>query len=679
MQNHTEQIPGNILQMPVNMSGQDSSGNTGDEAVIKRNAMAQSASGAEFIKVIGPEQLRTFNQALSRYKSGKARLDRRVKDAERWWNLRNEFVEDVSHDGGDSDTGFRTKTAWLLNVVMSKHADYIEAFPTPNIIAHEEQDKAEARMLSSIVPVILKKNHFMTTYDQVGWSKLKFGTGVYKVIYDRTKMHGMGDISIVKRSILNVFWEPGITDIQQSKYFFDVEMVDRDTLLDDYPQLEKKNIGGSFQPERMPTDDKDPNENKVAVIECYYKRRGKLHYVKYVGDTVLYASEDDHEILRKDRSNLTGLLENVHSRATDGIYDHGLYPYVFDALFPVEESPAGRGYIDIGANAQERIDSLTEAGTLRTRLNAVPKALVRSDGQLNEEELMNTKKILVHYTGSLDETQFRQLQTSPLDGNDINFLNNTIQEMKETTGNVDAGNGVASNGVTAASALAALQQASGKLSRASTLSSYTAHEQMVYMVIELIRQFYDLPRQFRITGEMGNDVYVNFSNEGMQPQWQGVVGGVDMGYRVPEYDIDVVPERNSSYTKIAQNELAMELYGKGFFNPELTNQTLLCLDMMDFNGKEELMRKVSANGTMLQELRQWQQLALQLASRYAPEMVQGLAESVTGQPVMTAGTADGGAGIRNAMEAAGQRESTLVANARAKADAASQPGGAQAE
>ena len=678
MQNFTEQTPGNILQMPTPVNGQTDSRDTGDKAVIERNANAGRPSQAEFIKVIGPEQLQTFNEALRRYKSGKAKLDRRVKDAERWWNQRNEFIEDTVFDGGDSDTGFRTKTAWLLNVVMSKHADYIEAYPAPNINAHEEHDKAEARMLSSIIPVILKKNHFMTTYDQAGWSKLKFGTGVYKVIYDRTKMHGLGDISIVKRSILNVFWEPGITDIQQSKYFFDVEMADRDTLLDEYPQLEEKNIGGNFQPEKMPTDDKDPNENKVAVIEVYYKRRGKLHYVKYVGDTVIYASEDDHEIISKDRSNLTGLLENVHSRATDGIYAHGLYPYVFDALFPVEESPAGRGYIDIGANAQERIDTLTDSGTIRTKFNAAPKVLTRSDGQLNEEELMNLKKVLVHYTGSLDPNQFMQLQTSPLDGNDINFLNNTIQELKETTGNVDAGNGVASNGVTAASALAALQQASGKLSRASTLSTYTAFEQMIYMVIELIRQFYDLPRQFRITGEMGNDVYVNFSNEGMQPQWQGMVGDVDMGYRVPEYDIEVVPERESSYTKIAQNELAMELYGKGFFNPELTNQTLVALDMMDFNGKDELMRKISANGTMLQELRQWQKIALQLASRYAPELVQGLAQSVTGQPMNAAGNEEDGSGVRAAMEAAGQKENKLVEKARARADSAAQPGGAQA-
>lgn len=345
-------------------------------------------------------------------------------------------------------------------------------------------------------------------------------------------------------------------------------------------------------------------------------------------------------------------------------------------LFPVENSPAGRGYIDTYANAQIRIDDITEALTLNTLFNAIPRFFSKIDGQFNERELLNLKKMLVKYTGSLDETQLKQIVGNPAQASALTMLTNTVQELKETSGNTDAGNGVAGNGVTAASAFAALQQASGKLSRASTLTSYTAYEQVVYMVIELIRQFYDLPRQFRITGDMGADEYKSFSNIGMQPQWQGMIGGVDMGYRVPEYDIDVEPEKHTSYTKIAQNEMAMELYGKGFFLPENSTPSLMCLDMMDFDGKDEIMQKVAMNGTLLQELRQWQQLTLQLASRYEPGMVQGLSEAITGQAAPMINGAEDGSGIGNAKKAGeGGKEPTQVANARERAASASQPGG----
>lgn len=66
MQNFTEQTPGNILQTPAPVNGQTDSRDTGDKAVIERNANAGRPSRAEFIKVIGPEQLQTFNEALRR-------------------------------------------------------------------------------------------------------------------------------------------------------------------------------------------------------------------------------------------------------------------------------------------------------------------------------------------------------------------------------------------------------------------------------------------------------------------------------------------------------------------------------------------------------------------------------------------------------------------------------------
>ena len=71
--------------------------------------------------------------------------------------------------------------------------------------------------------------------------------------------------------------------------------------------------------------------------------------------------------------------------------------------------------------------------------------------------------------------------------------------------------------------------------------------------------------------------------------------------RIPEYDIEVVPEKANRYTKLAQNELAKELYSLGLFAPQNAEQALMCLEMMDFDGKDELMQKVSARGMLYQQ------------------------------------------------------------------------------
>lgn len=639
-----------------------------------RGDALQSVRDMQPVQPVDTEQVRKWNEALSRYKDGKHHLEKRVQDAERWWRLRNEFCEDPQTDYGDLKERFRSRSAWLFNVVTSKHADYHEAYPTLNFLARAEDDKAEAQMLSKIVPCVLKQNKFEATYDEVGWQKIKTGTGIYKVVWDADKLHGLGDISIVRRSILNVFWEPGIEDIQDSKYLFDVEMVDIDTLLDEYPELEREQLRGSIEPEKAPTEDYVSTEDKVPLIDVYYKRRGKLHYAKYCGETVLYATENDNEVTSEDRDPMTGLIRGVHTKAADGLYDHGMYPYVFDVLFPLEGSPAGFGYIDVAANAMTRIDLMNQAFLANVQASATPRYFNRVDGGINEEEFLDTTKAIVHVTGSLDDLNIRPLDVNPLTSYHISVQENTIAELRETTGNTEASNGIRQSGVTAASAYAALQEAAGKTSRDSTLTSYRATETVGYMVCELIRQFYDTPRQFRIMGDLGTEQYVAFDNSGMVPQWQGVIGGVDMGFRVPEYDIDCVPEKNNSYTKLQQNELALQLYGNGFFAPNNADQSLACLSIMDFDSKEDVERKVAQNGTLFTMLRQWQQLALELAARYEPAMVQGLSAAITGESATGQAPAPTSADMAD-LET-GKKENTIVAKARERAATASQPGGA---
>ena len=152
-----------------------------------------------------------------------------------------------------------------------------------------------------------------------------------------------------------------------------------------------------------------------------------------------------------------------------------------------------------------------------------------------------------------------------------------------------------------------MQEASGKLSRDMLKQSYTAYKELVFMVIELVRQFYDTPRCFRIIGENGAYSFESFSNKGIVPQMQGGNEfGVETGYRVPEFDIEVTAQKASPYSKMAQNELALQFYNLGFFLPQNADQSLACLEMMDFDRKEKIIQKVQQNGTLLQMVQSMQ-------------------------------------------------------------------------
>ena len=611
-------------------------------------------------QTIGTEQLKKFTQVLEKYRAGKVQTEQRVLASENWWKLRNTMEEKKQTNIG-ADDGFKSVSGWLHNVIVSKHADAMESYPEPNILPREEGDRAEAKILTAIIPCIMEQNKFEKTYSDAMWQKIKAGTGVYKIVWDASKLNGLGDISIEKVNLLNIYWEPGVTDIQKSRYFFHTELQDKDLLEENYPQLKGKLKGQTFMSAKFLYDDHVDTENKVAVIEVYYHRGGVLQYCKYVNDVVLYATENEPDM------------------AAQGLYNHGKYPYVFDALYPIEGSPCGYGYVDICRNPQTAIDLLNTSFVKNAMVGSTPRYFERVDGAVNEEEFMDLSKSIVHVSGNLGEDSLRQIEFKPLDGIYVNVLDRTIQELRETSGNTETSTGSASSGVTAASAIAALQEASGKGSRDSTQAAYRAYSEIVEICIELIRQFYDMPRQFRIVGSYGMEQFVSYNNAGIQPQHQGNDFGTDMGYRLPVFDIKVTAQKRNVYTKVSQNELALQFFQMGFFNPQMTDQALMCLDIMDFDGKDTILQKVAQNGTMYQKLIQYMQLALVLAQAAKPDMVQGLSQDIM-QTMGAGGSAVMGGVAPKMLETdniggMAKEEHPIVENARAKSLESSQPDG----
>ena len=604
------------------------------------------------------ERLREFTRVLQKYKAGKASIERRTIAAENWWKLRNQAEERKSIEGLQ---GFQAVSGWLHNIIVSKHADAMEAYPEPAILPREAGDRQEAGMLSRIIPVILEQNEFEKTYSDAMWQKLKTGTGVYKVWWDAEKLNGLGDIAIERVDLLNLFWEPGAADIQDSRYFFHTRLEDNEELEESYPQLKGRLKSSGFLANRFVYDDAVSTEGKSTVIDVYYKRRqdGRtvLHYCKYVGETVLYATENEAALARMEGRETEGR----------GLYDHGLYPFVFDSLFPIEGSPCGYGFIDLCQNGQTQIDMMQTAFLKNTMVGSVPRYFQRVDGAINEEEFLDLNNPIIHVNGNLGQDSLRTVDYRPLSGNYIDMRTSVINELRETSGNTETSVGLVSSGVTAASAIAALQEASGKGSRDATRSSYRVYSKIVGLCIELIRQFYQLPRQFRILGQMGTEQFVAYNNQGLQPQRQ-FFGEIELEMRLPVFDIKVVPQKSSSYTRLSQNELALQFYQLGFFSPGQADQALACMSIMEFEGRDELMQQISYNGTMQKKLSVFQQYALAMTQKYEPERAGELMSSITG---------DAGIALRSRTKTkkTSSGEDSRVTQARRQARSASQPGG----
>ena len=613
---------------------------------------------------VDARRLQEFTEILQKYRAGKQSIERRTIGAENWWKPRNHAEERKAVEGLQ---GFQAVSGWLHNVIVSKHADAMEAYPEPSILPREAGDRQEAGMLARIIPVILEQNDFEKTYSDVMWQKLKTGTGVYKVCWDADKLNGLGDISIERVDLLNLFWEPGVADIQESRYLFHSSLEDNERLEQRYPQLKGRLKNTGFRAARFVYDDAVSTEGKSTVVDVYYKEREQgrtvLHYCKYVGDQLLYSTENLRELRRQAADRDT---EAAAEPEAEGLYEHGLYPFVFDSLFPIEGSPCGYGFIDLCQNSQTQIDMMQTAFIKNTMVGSVPRYFQRVDGAVNEEEFLDLNNPIIHVSGNLGQDSLRTVDYRPLSGNYMDMRTSVINELRETSGNTETSVGLVSSGVTAASAIAALQEASGKGSRDATRASYRAYGRIVNLCIELIRQFYDMPRQFRIAGRMGTEQFIAYSNAGLKPQRQSFAG-FELGIRLPVFDIKVVPQKSSAYTRLSQNELALQFYQMGFFSPGNADQALACMGMMEFEGRDELMQQISCNGSIHRKLAVFQQYALAMTQKYEPEKAAALMSSITGD----AGIAL--RGERRRKKSGG--EDSRVAMARRRAQSVSQPGG----
>lgn len=587
---------------------------------------------------VGPEQVRKAYETYKKYRSGLEAFQQRVINAEEWW--KNNHWE--RFQGGDKDTDLKPVSAWLFNSLINKHADFIDNYPCPAILPREASDEETAKLLSEVVPVILENNGFAKTYNANCWDKPKIGTSVYAVMWNPSKENGLGDIEVSNVDVLNITWQPGIEDIQKSRNIFVTEVVDADLLKEQYPDVADQITAGNLadRPKYLYEENMDTTD-KVMVFDWYYKHvfrtesggsRTILHYCKFVNDIVLYASEDDPEY------------------AMDGWYNHGKYPFVFDVQFPEKGSPAGFGYLDVMVNPQEYIDRLDQV-IMKNALMNKPRYFVTGSANINEDEFTNLSNDIVHTSGNdVSDQSIRQIEPPVIGDIVFNQRDAKVNELKETSGNRDFSQGSTSSGVTAASAIAALQEAGSKLSRDMIKGTYTAYQEIVELTVELIRQFYDLPRCYRITKENGAAEYVQLTNQGLKDQAMPGIGD-DLSIRRPVFDIKISAQKASPYSRIAQNELAKELYGLGVFNPQMADQALCVLRMMDFDRRDEVIQMIERNGTMYQQMQQMQGTMMQMAALIAKttgdtSIMQTLQEQGVPGPDMTAINTDAGQQIK---------------------------------
>lgn len=517
---------------------------------------------------IGVPEVRHAGELLAAYRRGRAEVEKRLQEEESWFRGR---MAPRAHYNSEGES-FAPTSAWLLNSVLQKHADMMDYIPTAVCLAREPGDEADAKALSEIIPVILERSGFSECYSRNMWTKLKHGFCIYGVFWNGELQNGIGDIDVRRVNPMQLYIEPGVRNIQDSRAVFYTEEAEKSAVLAKFPHCNREQL-----------EEIEGSDGRVLVVDWYYKKRlpgGKtvLHYCKFSGDAVLFATENDPNFEK-------------------GWYEHGKYPFVVDVMYPMEDSCTGFGLIAMAKNPQTYIDrmdrNLMEYMDWATRV----RYFCKKNTGVSENDFADVTRRVVEVEGDLGEERLRQITVEPLDSMWIKLKSAKVDELKETTFNRNVLQGGSEGGITAAAAIAALQEAGSKGVRDIVSSSYRAFVRLVYLVIECVRQFYDAERYFRVLGEEGYR-YVSFSGARIREKSLGTSPAGFPLSRVPVFDIDVKAEKQDSYTRVSSNDNLKELYRLGVFEPEHREAAITLLECMDFPGVKKLVARLKNGETV---------------------------------------------------------------------------------
>lgn len=447
-------------------------------------------------------------------------------------------------------------TPVLFSTIESLLSDVMDSYPEPVILGQEEGDDKVADDVNDIINYILKRRRYKSTFRNKCRQALKKGVSVQEVYWDKELYNGLGDVNIREWDILNFLWDPKSETLQDGRAVFKFGFYTKEYIKNHYPFAVD-----SLKPDtytRLSYLGDTASDDDVMIMDYWYKEyddegRAHVHMAKMAGHV---------------------MLEDSRETSGYGMQINGKYPFVMESPYPLEGQPVGLGVIDVFKNLQIYADKLDQIILKNALMSSKVKLLVNRNSDVDENALSDWSKEIIK-ANRIDDGAIRWFQPAALSPYVLTHYNSKLEAIKEESGQSQFTRGEAGKGITAASAILALQEAGSKRSRTLIDQLYEGFEDLVSLMIDLICENYTEERQFRILGEKGSRT-IYLKNTDLKK------GSKDID-RFIEFDINIAVQKQTPYKTLYQNELALELLKAGVVVADEA------LSMMTFTGKEALL------------------------------------------------------------------------------------------
>lgn len=450
----------------------------------------------------------------------------------------------------------RPVTPVIQSTVENIRADLMDSFPEAVLTA---DDPAYAG-LAELLTAALRENHtrsgYSREYGRLTHDLLVGGYMVQETGYDPGLNGGLGGAFIRQVDPRCILFDPLVSDVQEGRAVFKFAPYPKAWFASHYPKE-----APAMQPDTLglrPRWDETLSirqEDTILLLECWEREfdpqtgRHRVHMQKLAGGV---------------------LLEDSRRQKKEGYFAHGEYPFTVTPLYPRKGCCLGYGLVDMFENAQLYSDKLDQILLKNALMASHNKLLVTGASGFDIDDLRDWSRE-VHKGENLNGVTW--FPTAPLPAYLAGYIQSIRESIKEESGSNDFSRGMTSGGVTAASAIAALQEMSSKRSRMAARAVHDAFEAAVRQEIEIEREFCVLPRSVLVSSADQKRALLTADM---------LMRETGLGNRVPlEFSVSVKVQRENRFSVTAHNELVLNMVRMGMLTPDVG------MELMLFDGKAQ--------------------------------------------------------------------------------------------
>lgn len=372
-------------------------------------------------------------------------------------------------------------------------ADQLDNMPEVNLLPERPGLEKVAEDMSDVLRFVLDQNK----YEKLHRRRVEdyfIGTALTQIVWDEDMDNGKGNVAMIRWPIESFLWDPAADNIQEGRANIKVSWHPLSWFVAHYPEAapyigsEDDQYSGVGLHEALQSLSGD--EGRAMLMEYWY-RRYDAKSNRYTINVAYFAGG--------------ALLEHKKN-----VYEHGRYPFVMEAFDYIEGQPVGDGLVGQLTPMMRYVNRYAHYIDENLRMSAKNRLLVRKNAQLDMQALADFDQNIIEGQ-NIDEESVRWFQSKPLNSMAVQQMLQFQTDIKQDSGQSQWTRGETAGGVTAASAISALQEAGGKITREHTLMLNQGFKEIAEQILWLVCQFYTDKKARMITGRDGKAREVNMS------------------------------------------------------------------------------------------------------------------------------------------------------------------------